>query len=65
MRAERVYPNCPRYIHRYRLVERSRFVPHVGCETPVPQWKQAEWSHDALPSDDPAYDPDREVLWKG
>lgn len=65
VRAERVYPNCPRYIHHYRLVERSRFVPKQGCETPVPQWKHAEWSHDALPAGDPAHDPDREVVWKG
>ena len=27
VRARTVYPNCPRYIHRYELVERSRFVP--------------------------------------
>ena len=25
--ATEVFPNCPRYIHHYRLVERSRFVP--------------------------------------
>src|SRR2546422_6907015 len=31
-----VFPNCPRYIHHYRLVERSRFVPKSGCETPIP-----------------------------
>ncbi|HUZ85981.1 MAG TPA: pyridoxamine 5'-phosphate oxidase family protein [Candidatus Baltobacterales bacterium] len=24
---QEVFPNCPRYIHRYQLVERSRFVP--------------------------------------
>jgi uncharacterized protein len=65
VRAERVYPNCPRYIHHYALVERSRFVPRSDCTTPVPQWKRAEWSHDALPAGDPATDPDREVLWKG
>lgn len=65
VRAERVYPNCPRYIHHYRLVERSRFVPKQGRRTPMPQWKHAEWSHDALPDGDPAYDPDREVIWKG
>lgn len=65
VRAERVYPNCPRYIHRYGLVERSRFVPKEGCATPVPKWKQADWSHDVLGADDPAYDPEREVIWKG
>jgi predicted pyridoxine 5'-phosphate oxidase superfamily flavin-nucleotide-binding protein len=65
VRAERVYPNCPRYIHRYRLVERSRFVPRTECETPVPKWKTEQWSADALPEQDPARDPSREVLWKG
>jgi predicted pyridoxine 5'-phosphate oxidase superfamily flavin-nucleotide-binding protein len=65
VRAERVYPNCPRYIHRYRLVERSRFVPKGECETPVPKWKTEQWSADALPDQDPARDPTREVLWKG
>lgn len=49
-----VMPNCPRYVHRLELVERSRFVPHGGCETPVPDWKRREWSHDALPAADPA-----------
>ena len=62
VRATEVFPNCPRYIHEYRLVQRSRFVPKADCETPVPAWKMREWSHDALREDDPAYDPGREVL---
>jgi predicted pyridoxine 5'-phosphate oxidase superfamily flavin-nucleotide-binding protein len=62
VRARRVYPNCPRYIHRMRLVERSRFVPRSECETPVPAWKQREWSHDVLPAGDPAADPARDSL---
>jgi uncharacterized protein len=62
VRATEVFPNCPRYIHEYRLVQRSRFVPKAECETPVPGWKMREWSHDALPKDDPAYDPSREVV---
>ena len=57
-----VFPNCPRYIHHYRLVERSRFVPRAACETPVPAWKTREWAHDVLPSDDPAYRPDAEIV---
>ena len=57
VRATEVFPNCPRYIHEYKLVQRSRFVPKADCETPVPGWKMREWSHDALPKDDPAYDP--------
>jgi len=54
VRATEVFPNCPRYIHRYELVERSRFVPKTGCETPVPEWKQREWARDVLAADDPA-----------
>jgi uncharacterized protein len=62
VRATEVFPNCPRYIHEYRLARRSRFVPKADCETPVPAWKMREWSHDALCKDDPAYEPGREVL---
>jgi uncharacterized protein len=54
VRAAQVFPNCPRYIHRMQLVERSRFVPREACETPVPEWKRRAWSHDALPANDPA-----------
>lgn len=54
VRARRVFPNCPRYIHTYRLVERSKFVPHARCETPVPDWKRDEWARDFLPANDPA-----------
>jgi predicted pyridoxine 5'-phosphate oxidase superfamily flavin-nucleotide-binding protein len=50
----RVFPNCPRYIHRYRLVERSSFVPKSGCDTPVPNWKKSDWAADVLPENDPA-----------
>lgn len=51
---EQVFPNCPRYVHRMKLVERSTFVPREGCKTPVPGWKRADWAFDALPKDDPA-----------
>lgn len=54
VRATHVLPNCPRYVHRMELVERSRFVPHESCETPVPDWKRRAWSHDVLPEGDPA-----------
>ena len=54
VRAVEVFPNCPRYIHRMELVERSRFVPRPAEETPVPEWKRTDWARDALPADDPA-----------
>jgi uncharacterized protein len=63
VRARVVYPNCPRYIHRYELVRRSSFVPQAEHATPVPEWKRSSWAIDALPKDDPARDPgDRDVL---
>jgi predicted pyridoxine 5'-phosphate oxidase superfamily flavin-nucleotide-binding protein len=52
VQAREVFPNCPRYIHRMQLVERSEFVPREGCEPPVPQWKRTEWARDVLPSRD-------------
>ncbi|HZL92021.1 MAG TPA: pyridoxamine 5'-phosphate oxidase family protein [Vicinamibacterales bacterium] len=49
-----VFPNCPRYIHKFAPVERSKFVPHAGCATPIPGWKQMDWAVDVLPQGDPA-----------
>jgi predicted pyridoxine 5'-phosphate oxidase superfamily flavin-nucleotide-binding protein len=54
VRATQVFPNCPRYIHRMALVERSRFVPQANRETPVPDWKRSDWACDVLPATDPA-----------
>jgi predicted pyridoxine 5'-phosphate oxidase superfamily flavin-nucleotide-binding protein len=47
--ATEIFPNCPRYIHRMELVERSKFVPHAGVETPEPGWKSADWARDVVP----------------
>jgi len=54
VRVDRIYPNCPRYIHHYQLVERSRFVPRAAVPTPVPGWKQTQWAADVLAANDPA-----------
>jgi predicted pyridoxine 5'-phosphate oxidase superfamily flavin-nucleotide-binding protein len=62
VRAREIFTNCPRYIHKMKLVERSRFVPQGGCATPVPGWKAGEWVSDVLPENDPARDKTREVL---
>ncbi|HYM57463.1 MAG TPA: pyridoxamine 5'-phosphate oxidase family protein [Solirubrobacteraceae bacterium] len=56
VRAREVFPNCPRYIHRYELVERSHFVPHRDERTPVPDWKRREWARNVLPAGDAARD---------
>ena len=62
VRAREVFPNCPRYIHKFQRVARSRFVPQAGCETPVPSWKKGEWVADVLPENDRARDDAVEVI---
>jgi uncharacterized protein len=54
VQATQVFPNCPRYIHRMELVERSRFVPAADHDPPVPDWKRTDWACDVLPAGDPA-----------
>jgi predicted pyridoxine 5'-phosphate oxidase superfamily flavin-nucleotide-binding protein len=54
VRATRIFPNCPRYIHRMNMVEASPYVPREGYTPPVPKWKRFEAFCDVLPQDDPA-----------
>lgn len=54
VRATRIFPNCPRYIHRMNMVEASPYVPREGYTPPVPKWKRFEAFCDVLPKDDPA-----------
>ncbi len=54
VQAREIFPNCPRYIHKMKLIERSHFVPKSGRVTPVPGWKRSDWAADVLPSNDPA-----------
>jgi predicted pyridoxine 5'-phosphate oxidase superfamily flavin-nucleotide-binding protein len=49
VRATEVFPNCPRYIHRMALVERSKYVPAVDGSSPEPEWKRSDWACDVLP----------------
>ena len=52
-----VFPNCPRYIHKYQLVERSKYVPRESVVAPTPAWKQFDWAKDVLPKIDRGDDP--------
>ncbi|MBI2503919.1 MAG: pyridoxamine 5'-phosphate oxidase family protein [Candidatus Latescibacteria bacterium] len=49
VRAERIFPNCPRYIHKMRLIEYSVYAPTHDQTPPAPDWKQMEEFRDALP----------------
>jgi predicted pyridoxine 5'-phosphate oxidase superfamily flavin-nucleotide-binding protein len=57
VRATRIFPNCPRYIHRMSLVEPSPYVPRIGIVPPVPKWKRFDAFCDVLPEGDPARQP--------
>lgn len=61
VQAREIFPNCPRYIHKMKLIERSHFVPQSGCATPVPGWKRSDWAADVLPAGDSACDETRET----
>lgn len=52
VRVTRVFPNCPRYIHKLKLVEHSAYAPRPGHEPPVPEWKTFETFRDVLPPRD-------------
>jgi predicted pyridoxine 5'-phosphate oxidase superfamily flavin-nucleotide-binding protein len=50
--AERIFPNCPRYIHKMQLVEESVYSPRADYTPPVPAWKTFDVFKDALPPRD-------------
>jgi len=49
VRAERIFPNCPRYVHHMQLVEPSVYAPGQAHEPPEPEWKRMDVFRDALP----------------
>ena len=40
--------NCPRYIHRYKKLNQSRYVPRADADTPFCVWKRIEGFHEVL-----------------
>lgn len=54
VRLSELWQNCPRYIHRYQRVDRSRYVPRADCETPLAEWKRIDLVQDVLRPDDVA-----------
>ena len=49
---ERVWPNCPRYVHRMQKTTASRYVPRADVDTPLAGWKRVDMLQDALPAED-------------
>ncbi len=56
VRAERIFPNCPRYIHKMALVEQSVYAPRPDYAPPEPAWKSHEDLRDAVPGHRPTQD---------
>lgn len=50
--ATRIFPNCPRYLHKMQLVEYSAYAPRANYTPPVPAWKTFDAFRDALPARD-------------
>ncbi len=49
---EGMWPNCPRYVHRYEKVKTSRYVPREAGKTPLAGWKRIDIVQDALAEKD-------------
>jgi len=43
-----IFRNCPRYVHHYRKIEPSKFVPRSTGETPIAPWKRVDDIQEAL-----------------
>jgi len=54
VRAEAIFPNCPRYVHKMSIVEQSAYAPCEGHTPPIPKWKRFAEFRDVLPPGDPA-----------
>ncbi len=47
-----VFVNCPRYVHKYKKVDPSKYVPRSDCDTPLAGWKHIDMIQEVLPPRD-------------
>ena len=52
IKAEKIFPACPRYIHKMKMVSYSEYTPKSNHVPPIPEWKKATEFRDALPERD-------------
>lgn len=50
----KAWVNCPRYIHTYRKVAQSKYVPEPSKTTPMAGWKKLDMVQDVLPEHEQA-----------
>ena len=53
--AHAIFPNCPRYIPTFQLVEPSQFAPRAGVDPPEPAWKDFDLFKDVVPPRQPTF----------
>lgn len=44
----KIWINCPRYIHKYKKLDKSKYVPEPCKTTPIPAWKRLDMVQDAI-----------------
>ena len=49
VRAQAIFPNCPRYIPEMQLIDTSVYAPRPDYTPPVPEWKTMDLFKDYLP----------------
>ena len=49
-----IFRNCPRYVHRYKKIQASEFVPRSTYDTPIAPWKRVDDIQTSLTAKDRA-----------
>ena len=50
----KIWVNCPRYIHKYKKIDQSKYVPEPCKVTPIPTWKRMDIVQDAITPEEKA-----------
>jgi hypothetical protein len=50
----KIWVNCPRYIHKYKKLDQSKYVPEPCKVTPIPAWKRLDIVQDAITPEEKA-----------
>ena len=50
----KIWVNCPRYIHQYKKLDQSKYVPEHCKVTPIPTWKRLDIVQNAITPEEKA-----------
>jgi predicted pyridoxine 5'-phosphate oxidase superfamily flavin-nucleotide-binding protein len=54
VKVSKIWVNCPRYIHKYKKLDQSKYVPEPCKVTPIPTWKRLDIVQDAITPEEKA-----------